>query len=769
MSTDYNVNLNLRLNATGFQEGVTNANTALSSLNATLGRISRSFVSFLAIMAGRAVLQAFADSVKGAAELEYQLALVSRTSGITGTEITRLKNEMTALSISLGQPIEALSQLAIGAGRAGVKTVDEMMAIADTSSRMAMITGESADKISTYLLKISNAFKLPLTDVNHLASAVAVAGKETAATEEDIFKAMTRMAASGNMLGMTADQLVALAAIAVDSGVLATRAGTEWQSAFNKVIQQAGIAGPLIGQTADQFKKFATQDFNAALLAIAVALERDYKGVDKLSIATQLFGQQGLKVIGPFLTSLEKFGSVASKTTQAFRDGNYVFDASSALMDQVKIRIDSAKQAISTMGRAVGDELLPFVSDAAGALKEFATNAENISFLQTIFGNIAGILGDMAPLIREIGREFKMILAVANDIIAIIRIWANLLKTLVLEAIKYCLEKLSAIPDVLGGAKIREALANVNGELAKTKTISEELMSGDNFLTAGVVKENLQAIGLGFKQANDEYQKFAQSLMSGEGLQRGIDAATGFSPLGGVAGGGEDTTGLTSWMINPEQVATTQENAEVVKSVWTEMFNVLAASGSQFKTTQEAIGKTLANMWTQTASALVSSFGQAFAAVVSGTQSAGQAFASMWQSMTSVVLNLIGQIIAKLLIMLALMAMGRLITGGGWGFIGGAISQFATKGLWGMQEGGLVPGVGVGDKVPALLEPGELVIPKDKVGDVVNNNSSNVSVNVSMAGAMVMDDPKTVSRLYREHLRDVIRNDAWGARDKFYG
>lgn len=85
----------------------------------------------------------------------------------------------------------------------------------------------------------------------------------------------------------------------------------------------------------------------------------------------------------------------------------------------------------------------------------------------------------------------------------------------------------------------------------------------------------------------------------------------------------------------------------------------------------------------------------------------------------------------------------------------------------GFKEGGLVPGVGRGDKVPAMLEPGELVIPRDSVGRAINNNQR-VSVNVSMAGAMVLDDPIAVKKLYREYLRDTIRDDIETGRDKFY-
>ena len=81
-----------------------------------------------------------------------------------------------------------------------------------------------------------------------------------------------------------------------------------------------------------------------------------------------------------------------------------------------------------------------------------------------------------------------------------------------------------------------------------------------------------------------------------------------------------------------------------------------------------------------------------------------------------------------------------------------------------------MPGTGRGDKVPAMLEPGELVVPRKHVPSVLNNNYNNQpSINVSLAGAYVMDDPNQVESLWRETLRDMVREEIRVGRDTFYG
>jgi len=77
--------------------------------------------------------------------------------------------------------------------------------------------------------------------------------------------------------------------------------------------------------------------------------------------------------------------------------------------------------------------------------------------------------------------------------------------------------------------------------------------------------------------------------------------------------------------------------------------------------------------------------------------------------------------IAPILPAITALSLSRLAIGGpgflsGLGTISkGVKNQFTSKGIKGFANGGNVPGSGRGDKVPAMLEPGEFVIPRDMV------------------------------------------------------
>ena len=86
-------------------------------------------------------------------------------------------------------------------------------------------------------------------------------------------------------------------------------------------------------------------------------------------------------------------------------------------------------------------------------------------------------------------------------------------------------------------------------------------------------------------------------------------------------------------------------------------------------------------------------------------------------------------------------------------FIGGIFG--AQKGglVPGFQDGGgFVPGVGRGDKVPALLEPGELVIPRDNVADGNFGGGTTVVQNFTN---QTLGFP--TSSQNEKYLRDVVR------------
>ena len=75
----------------------------------------------------------------------------------------------------------------------------------------------------------------------------------------------------------------------------------------------------------------------------------------------------------------------------------------------------------------------------------------------------------------------------------------------------------------------------------------------------------------------------------------------------------------------------------------------------------------------------------------------------------------------------------------------------------GFNRGGLVPGIGNTDTVPAMLTPGELVVPKESYQDIMSKEKGNITVNVNVDGQAFGTNEEIAENL-TEILKDNIVN-----------
>ena len=94
--------------------------------------------------------------------------------------------------------------------------------------------------------------------------------------------------------------------------------------------------------------------------------------------------------------------------------------------------------------------------------------------------------------------------------------------------------------------------------------------------------------------------------------------------------------------------------------------------------------------------------------------------------------------------------------GGGGGFLSGAFSWLG--GIFGAADGGMVPTTpfskSYADSVPTMLQPGELVVPKDQVGNFMGGSGGGQTFNINVTG--------DVSRLTRSEIVKMMPQIAAG-------
>ena len=714
MAFDKTIRINIIADSKGVTTGVAQANAQLSSLGKTVDRIGRSFSSFLAIWAGRAIISGAADMVRQFADFDHQLRLVQRTAGLTSDEMAKLGDALRGVAVDLGVDISQLEALAIGAGRAGIKSTAAMVDIATVSTKMQAIAGGSTEQISTALIKLQNIFGGTFSGI---ASGLAYAGKEVIASEGEITQAVLRMVGSGKTLGFEFPTLVALAATSLDmAGQRASRVGNEWDAAIRKMAENASKLATLLGLTKDEFVNLLNTAPAEALFAVAEALSRMKDKTAAVNMEIALFGATGGKVMPYLREQLQKTKDIMAQVGIETQRGTYLTGAYAGIADDLQKKIDKLAASFKELKLSLADAFdIPIsniISSWSRAIREFS---DNINKLGVGLTTVMTIMGQ-----TPIGKVMEM----------------------------------------LGGLSVPKA-------------------------------QDIMAPGVRDKYKN--YMDLGKIDVNGKAVS---EPATGQAAIGVTT---YDPTAQAQIEIQAEQ-----KKLDELASMWQAYQDKkLASDLATIQTQTEYYNFAIENQKIANASlwSVAGSLRDTFASGIStmfidwmkGTLDIKKAFIDLGFSMIKIIVDFIAQKLVAMAIGFAMMSteLGALVAFGTAAAsalaaaatfmatitFGGAVAAgtsalaagvLSAKGIAMLNEGGWVGGMGKKDSVPALLTPGEYVLNRSDAAAMAGGSmTSNVTVNIN--GGIITSDPIQIQRLYREHLRDAIRNDIRSGKDRFYG
>jgi len=243
---------------------------------------------------------------------------------------------------------------------------------------------------------------------------------------------------------------------------------------------------------------------------------------------------------------------------------------------------------------------------------------------------------------------------------------------------------------------------------------------------------------------------FWGAMFGGASMDQAVKAKVGAEADPFAAGGGPTTT-LPEVVVTAPAEETegdgeglgVQDSMESKMSGFQTKMKEISEEWGNLQKGMEEVGLAFINTY-------VTSFGTAFADIATGAKTFSEAFKSMFESLAQAVLQMIGEMIAKMLIFLALNA----ATGGTFGagksmlsFMGlrdgGMVS--ARNGLLYAADGAMATGHFGEGGIPAMLHPGEVVAPFDKVADMLKSASGQGSITVNIQGSV--DDPRKFAEL----------------------
>ena len=314
-----------------------------------------------------AVSAAFTSGVQSLIEYDKALYTMQAVLDITPQKAKVLEDNMHGLSVQYGEQLSSLNNVALALGRAGVK-YDDLAEGTKRVTQLAILTGDSIEASTSAIVSYvqvfgKNEFGEAISTVGELSAKLAYLANASKLSTVDINTFSNYALSTAKAVGMTIDQVNALAASLSNSGKAATTIGTsirrfsemlgdtnpKIQSFFQSIgVNQANLQKDIAKGGAesnkaflgfiDQLSKFSKESINVSLngadtlmrdtvLSIANvteeikknfqgSLEVTAKEIDKADIVTATFERRiaslGNTIKGAFHEAQPAIGSLAT-------------------------------------------------------------------------------------------------------------------------------------------------------------------------------------------------------------------------------------------------------------------------------------------------------------------------------------------------------------------------------------------------------------------------------------------------------------------------
>lgn len=367
-------------------------------------------VSAFSVATGTALVA----SAKNAIDFEDAFTGVEKTVDGTEQQMAELKQGIRDMAKEIPATTTEISAVAEAAGQLGIKT-DDILSFTRVMIDLGNSTNLSAEEAASSLAKFANVTKMNAKDYDKLGATIVALGNNFATTEADIVEMATRLAATGELAGLSQSQILSLATAMSSVGIEAEAGG----SAMSKVLKQIQVA---CETGSDDLKKFAkvagmsTKDFKNAFKKDAVgALTAFISGLND----TKRNGKSAISVLDDMgITEVRLSNTILSLAnasdvmTDAVKVGSEAWEDNTALTNEankrygtLKSQITIAMNKIKDLAITIGNKLMPHISNLISGIENTTKWFANLSDEQvnTIL-KIGALVSAIGPLLTIFGK-----------------------------------------------------------------------------------------------------------------------------------------------------------------------------------------------------------------------------------------------------------------------------------------------------------------------------------------------------------------------------
>ncbi len=361
-----------------------------------------------------ATIAAFTASAKGAIEFESAFAGVEKTVNATDVQLEELKAQIRQMAKEIPSSTTEISAVAEAAGQLGIKTED-IMSFTRVMIDLGNSTNLSAEEAASALAKFANVTKMSASNYSNLGSVVVALGNNFATTEADIVSMATKLAATGELTGLTEPQIMALAAAMSSVGIEAEAGGT----AMSKLLKQIQVAvetgskdlddfAHVAGMTSEDFKKAFQEDSVKALSAFISGLnDTERNGKSAVAVLNDM-GIKEVRLSNTILSlanSSDLMNNAVELANKSWKENNALSNEANKRYDTLQSKMKVALNKIQDIGITVGNKLMPTIEKVINKIEKWTKKFDKLdeSQIDTIV-KIGMVVAAIGPLLTILGK-----------------------------------------------------------------------------------------------------------------------------------------------------------------------------------------------------------------------------------------------------------------------------------------------------------------------------------------------------------------------------
>lgn len=343
-----------------------------------------------------ALTRAAVDAYAG---MEQEEANVRKFTGMTAEQVASLNNEFKKMDTRTSR--EQLNMLAQEAGRLGKQTEEDVLGYVRAADKINVALDDLGEGATLTLSKLTGIFgdeKRLGTEKALLSvgSVINELSQNCSASAPYIAEFASRVGGVGSQAGMTAQQIMAYAAVFDAANQKVEASSTALSQVIVRIFRDPANYAKAAGLDVKKFSDLVKTDINAALLELLDALSK-VGGMDVLSPMFADMGEKGSRAVSALSTLAGHIDEVRAQqqvANQAFAEATSIDKEYEVQNNTVAASLEKSRNRLHEVVVELGERLGPAINLGVRAVTRLASILSGI--IKVLANNKSAIIGAIA-------------------------------------------------------------------------------------------------------------------------------------------------------------------------------------------------------------------------------------------------------------------------------------------------------------------------------------------------------------------------------------